>query len=496
MKYNNQGKNNTNVNFQNPNLKEKNKKYYNSNYANVNNLNKANNNIVPIIENFGENSDTNENFPLEEHFKENDNQIYIENKNNQYHDSNDSNTNFLFNKNKFGVSSENKSEENVSEDGNALVDFSNKETNEMKFTESNMETLKPVNKEDKQIFNYYNNIKLYNEDLFEKTGKIKKSINPYESIYKIASQFKKENEKKPKKEKAKNNEKNGKNYIDNNNYCSSVSTNSKDVEYSGTSRTNNFKKNEINNNNIPSNNNIYSINTGKINNFYANFDKNKQFLSPQKLQETSPIFFKPGEMKFNSNSLANENEKRGNDLNILNEFKNIVFGNKPNNYNKPQIETFSTYNYPDNFQQGSITQKGFNSNLSNTNNYSTIKNNNNNSNNNKKLKTNEQNISKSQNFHSKKNPNNPVIKQGNNPNNRENGDQINDFLKNIIYQNNINLGMVTVKHASNNNLDHKRFNSLSNQNNLILPAEEKQTSNCLKKLQLPLIVKKEVGNKL
>ena len=76
--------------------------------------------------------------------------------------------------------------------------------------------------------------------------------------------------------------------------------------------------------------------------------------------------------------------------------------------------------------------------------------------------------------------------------NKENQGQFGEFLKNIIYQN----GLTTGK-----NNDHKRNSSLANQgyggggngNNL---GVEKNKASSLRKLQLPMINKKEVGNKL
>ena len=88
------------------------------------------------------------------------------------------------------------------------MDFINPQDYDKEKThENNIEVNKPFNKEDKQNYSYYNNIKLYSNDILEKTTKIKKSLNPYESIYKINTQIKKENEKKIKndKEKSSNN---------------------------------------------------------------------------------------------------------------------------------------------------------------------------------------------------------------------------------------------------------------------------------------------------
>ena len=151
-----------------------------------------------------------------------------------------------------------KIQENVDGENYNLVDPYDKEADDYKLNEdANMETLKPVVKEDRNNYNYYNNIKLYNEDLFEKTAKIKKSLNPYESIYKFSSQINKEKDKKSKKDKEKinNNNNNSSNLNINNNsnkninintsnnYSSSISHISKDKESNHNNvqtRTNNF----------------------------------------------------------------------------------------------------------------------------------------------------------------------------------------------------------------------------------------------------------------
>ena len=519
---NSQKNNNTNI----PSNEKNNKNNFNqSSYTNLNSLNKAN--IVPIIENICEDTDTNENIqsnsrPLEElispQFK-NDNQIYKESINKLFSDTPKNIANQLFNKKNLGISLSKKIQENVDGENYNLVDPYDKEADDYKLNEdANMETLKPVVKEDRNNYNYYNNIKLYNEDLFEKTAKIKKSLNPYESIYKFSSQINKEKDKKSKKDKEKinNNNNNSSNLNINNNsnkninintsnnYSSSISHISKDKESNHNNvqtRTNNFIAkdllaiSEMQQNQQNKNKGAQS--------FYTNFEKAKVFLSPQKLQETSPMFYNPGEMKFNnySNSVVHEKEKKvnNNEKNMLNDFKNLAFGVKPNNFNKAPLDSYSSFNSPDNF--GNLTNKGFVNNmvnisnnmnntiLNNNNNYSNIlSNQNSNANSNNKItkKTRkDSNISKSINFNSTKIANGFVL----NNVNKENQGQINDFLKNLIYQNGLN----TVK---NNNNDHKRNSSLSNHNGYLINAEENKKNNSLKKLQLPIIVNKEVGNKV
>ena len=95
---------------------------------------------------------------------------------------------------------------------------------------------------------------------------------------------------------------------------------------------------------------------------------------------------------------------------------------------------------------------------------------------------NDANISKSINFNATKVANGFVVNNGN----KENQGQFGEFLKNIIYQNGLNTGK---------NNDHKRNSSLANQG-YTMNAEENKKANSLRKLQLPMIVKKEVGNKL
>jgi len=330
----------------------------------------------------------------------------------------------------------------------------------------------------------------------------------------------------------------------NNNYNTTVTSVYNDKESSGNSRKNNFMT-TMNNEPLMTISEMHNYNsnsneTESGNNYYNKyfkgiFDKNKQFLSPQKLQETSPIFYNPGDMKVNSNSLANEKEKRSmnnnkdfnsNTINnnIFSEFKNFAFGlvttNNNNNFNKPKIDSsVNLMNSPNNSNNyGNLTtQKNFNTNIKITNNNNnnnmnnTLMNTNNNiqninnlntqnyKNNKKQKQSFEKDISKSLNF-TKKIKNNPLANSININNNKENSDQINDFLKNMIYQNNKSQGLSTVRNSNNNindnNInDHKRLNSLTNinssngkiQNNYLLNAEDSKQSNSLKKLQLPLI---------
>jgi len=426
----------------------------------------------------------------------------------------------------------NNEENNAVENTNNFDNNGNDNINNIKFNDYNIEGIKPPNKEERNNYNYYNNIKLYNEDLFEKTGKIKKSINPYESIYKITSQLKKENDKKIKKDRDKDKEKdkasnpgqthsgnnnvNNKNNGNKNNFASStlnfnsgltLHSNREKEKENTTIGLNLIKINPgdlspISENNILSNN----FKKEKFHNsqFHVsmNLDKNKIFISPQK-NDTGPLNFNNGNYNNNLNYGYDFNNNIGNfnynsliNYNLTN--NNIAFTNIHNNLNNASIDKnyMSSINFSPDTTQGNKNTKNYNSNLTNNskfnNNISIINQNiNNNYNKTNKLMTNPNNgndfpVSKSISFNNKNSNININT-------NRDKTNQINDFFKNIFYANNVNFGLTSVK---NSNLDHKRFNSLNSQNTFLVNAEEHKKSSSLKKLQLPIIPKKELGNKV
>jgi len=446
----------------------------------------------------------------------------------------------------------------------------------IKFNNYGVEGIKPPIKEERNNYNYYNNIKLYNEDLFEKTGKVKASINPYESIYKITSQIKKENDKKVKKEKNKEirdkdkekdkdksnptstysgttNKTNHNNNINNNatksnftnnlylNYNNSVSIVSNKEKNKENKEINNIKNLNPNDFSPISENNNSNNNENNFNNQFKitmNLNKNKAFLSPQKNDVTSTFFLNNGSSnnnfssndpsiinsgnlnyttlmnfkinndkgfisnKINNNTKLNNGINEKNGVNIDLKGKSLEYKRQQNNFNKSSIENkFSTsMNFsPDSVRNININTNNQSINMANIfpinkfgQNQTIIGNNNNN------------NITKANKFSTNNvyNPNvfgiSKSISFNKNANikintNRDSNHQINDYLKNIMYTNNINLGLSSVK---NTDLDHKRFNSVNSQNHFLIGVEENKKSNSLQKLQLPIIAKKETGNKV
>jgi cyclin-dependent kinase-like len=626
IKNNTINKDNNNFNktngINNNNKNDPNTRNPNNSNANNNTNNKltTNKNFVPIIENFFEQMDSNSyedlgNLNIIEQQKNlaafaigkvNENIIGgVNNKNimnvTDQSNININNNNFnyeAFQKESKGISLEKPKIEALDPiEKNTNNDFYGSEyTTNIKLNNYGMEGVKPPNKEERNNYNYYNNIKLYNEDLFEKTGKIKASINPYESIYKITSQIKKENDKKVKKEKDRDKEKekdrdkdkdkdksnpsstysgitNKTSNNNNNNYATKSNFNNNGNLNVGNSVSliSNQEKNKENNNlntiNILSaNHNDFSpisenFNKNLSTNFNKNekhsnnqfkismnFDKNKIFLSPQKNDVTSSLFFNNGNInnnfpnkdlnkinngnfnygglmnfnlnndkgfKYNSNNInstihnngySERNQVSNDDYNG----KSLEFKMKQNNFNKSNVDNKFTTNKnfsPDLVRNGNITNLNSNQsiNMSNItsiskfgqNNQTNIGINNNNTKSNK-FPINNLNSLNSGNNGSNEFGVSTSISFNKNANikintNRDSNNQINDFLKNILHTNNFNLGLSSVK---NSDIDHKRFNPLNSQNHLFMGAEENKKSSSLQKLQLPIIAKKEIGNKV
>ncbi len=427
--------------------------------------------------------------------------------------------------------------------------FVNDNTSNFNFNNYNMEGLISPNKEERNNYNYYNNIKLYNEDLFEKTGKIKKSLNPYENLYKITNQIK-DGEKKTKK-KTDNKKQSGNSNVNNSNNITNKN-NQTNTNFNSTASGNYIKEkdkeniNFINNNDnknlnilnsysydlspIKQNKNSTSLKKDKFFNsqfgFNINiFDKNKVFLSPQKQDSNSKNFsigniyktnndYNPNNkndnynytslMNFNinnektirNNKLISNNENNLNNRISLNSFKPVALNINNNNFNKVMENNYSQNIYfsPDlNSNNNTKYSNNINTiNLYGNQNKNSTKNNINFFNQTNKMKNTDYN---SNDYSISKTPFNDKNANININSVRDNkfndGNQINDFLKNIIYQNNVNVGMGSI---SNGNIDQKRFNSLNTQNSLYVNPEENQKLNSLKKLQLPIIPKKDLGN--